>query len=269
MNHTKKRFPILLFFLLVLFIFGFSNCKKKGYQIISNPYKIVDNNGVERKYKLFYPPNNGKELPLLIYFHGVRSDGFKNIPVLKGYTGSPLSETGLIRFCKIKRIALLEIVPSYTYKFMGVESYGWSPFKKEIDGIEKCIDTVIDKFDIDEGNVFLAGISAGAVMTHHLANRRPLKYKAILSHSQAYISEDNRLLEPRSEGKKFGVVFSYTKGDYKNLKEFCEDSYKIYKSKGFNTMILRDLPPKSHKWSDTTNRKFWKALKKVGEAPQE
>ncbi len=261
----KFSFKIIILILILIIPAGsYFGCAKNSKRILSNPIEVIDKNGVERNYNLHLPEKSGGDLPMLVYFHGVRSQEFKNKPVLKGYTGSPLEETGLIPFCRMNGVALLEILPSYSYKFLDVKAYGWSPFEKEIDGIEKCIDLVVENFNIDSGNVFLAGISAGAVLSHHLANRRPGKYKAILSHSQAYISENNEILSPVIYGKKFGVVFCYTKGDYDNLKEFCEESYSVYKKNGYNPVILRDLPPLSHKWSNSTNGRFWRSLQRAG-----
>ncbi|MCK5003954.1 MAG: prolyl oligopeptidase family serine peptidase [Candidatus Aminicenantes bacterium] len=262
MKIFLKIIPYIL--ILTVLTGSYLCCNKKENGALSNPIEVIDKNGVERNYNLHLPDKSNSDFPLLIYFHGVRSDEFKNKPVLRGYTGSPLEETGLIPFCRINGIALLEILPSYSYKFLDVNAHGWSPFEKEIDGIEKCIDVVIENFSIDSGNIFLAGISAGAVLSHHLANRRPEKYKAILSHSQAYISENNEILSPVISGEKFGVVFCYTKGDYDDLKEFCEESYNVYKKNGYNSIILRDLPPISHKWSNSTNGRFWRSLLRTG-----
>lgn len=261
----KFSLKIITCILILLIQAGvYSGCTKNREGVLSNPIKVIDKNGVERNYNLHLPDKSDGDLPLLVYFHGVRSDEFKNKPVLKGYTGSPLKETGLKPFCRINGIALLEILPSYSYKFLDVKAYGWSPFEKEIDGIEKCIDVVLENFNIDSEEVYLAGISAGAVLSHHLANRRPGKYKAILSHSQAYISENNEILSPKVSGIKFGVVFCYTKGDYENLKEFCEKSYSVYKKNGYNSVLIRDLPPLSHKWSNSTNGRFWRSLLRTG-----
>lgn len=270
-KFINKYFNILAIVFTILLVGGFVLIKglTTGHDVdkeaaLHNPVRVVDKNGVTRNYKLYLPVKSDEDIPLLVYFHGVRSEGFRDKHVLKGYTGSPLIETGLIPFCRVNNIALLEILPSYTYRFMDLDAHGWSPFEKEIDGIEKCIDTISGKYNIDNRKIFLAGISAGAVMSNHLANRRPGKYKAIISHSQAYISEDNKVLIPDGKGKKFGVVFCYTKGDYKNLKDICERSYKIYKENGYNTVLLRDLPPLSHKWSNSTNGRFWRSLLMTG-----
>ncbi|MEN8222242.1 MAG: PHB depolymerase family esterase [Acidobacteriota bacterium] len=257
-----KSIKNILFFIVILQIvlLVFPGCSKSVKGKLSNPIEIKDMNGVIRNYNIYFPERSDGDLPLLVYFHGVRSEGFRDKPVLKGYTGSPVKETGLIPFCKANKIVLLEILPSYTYRFLDVDAYGWSPFHKEFGGIEKCIDTVIDEYNIDMDNVYLAGISAGAVMSNHLANRRPGKYNAILSHSQAYISEKNDILVPVDSAEKFKVIICYTKGDYKNLKDICEQSYVKYKDNGFNAVILRNLPPLSHKWSNSTNGRFWRLL---------
>ena len=246
-------------------IFFVSGCGKNSleYKIHKTPFEVKDKLGTKREYKIFMPGSK-QNIPLLIYFHGVMSEKFEDKPVLKGYTGSPVEETGLIPFCRINKIALLVIKPAYSYKFLDVESYGWSPFEKEINGIEKVINIILEKFNIDRGRVYLAGISAGAVLSNHLANRRPEFYSAIFSHSQGYISEDNKLLEPAVDGAKFGVVIGYTKGDYKNLIEICNKSYEIYKKNGYKVVLLKGLPPRSHKWSKSSNGRFWKYLNKTG-----
>ncbi len=257
----KRIKNILLFFgVIQIVLLTIPGCSKSESGKLTNPIEIVDSAGVTRNYNLYLPEKGEGDLPLLVYFHGVVSDGFKNMPVLKGYTGSPAAETGLVPFCNANKIILLEMLPSYTYKFLDVDASGWSPFDKEIDGIEKCIDTVIREYNIDRKKVYLAGISAGAVISNHLANRRPQKYSAILSHSQAYISENNVILEPVESEIKFRVIICYTKGDYKNLKDICESSYKKYKEKNFDVVLLRDLPPLSHKWSNSTNGRFWRLL---------
>jgi len=263
MRHSLKvRFIIPA--VIPLFLF-FSGCGTSTPTVLNNPVRIVDAEGMVRNYTLYLPgKGNGEELPLLVYFHGVRSGEFKNIAVLKGYTGSPVSETGLIAFCRVNHIALLEILPSYSYKFMNVEAAGWSPIDREISGIETCIDAVAGNYNISQDNIYLAGISAGAVISHHLANRRPGRYRAVLSHSQAYINEKNEILTPTPGRGKFGVVFCYTAGDYENLKQLCESSYKVYKENGFEAVILRNLPPLSHMWSNSTNGRFWRLLQKTG-----
>ncbi|MEN8154098.1 MAG: PHB depolymerase family esterase [Acidobacteriota bacterium] len=262
-NPGKILFGTVLTILIMVFFISGCGKNKSKYEILKTPFNVKDKFGTDREYKVFMPGSD-KKVPLLVYFHGVMSDKFKNMPVLKGYTGSPVEETGLIPFCRANRIALLVIKPAYSYRFLNVESYGWSPFEKEINGIEKIIDIIMAKFNIDREEVYLSGISAGAVLSNHLANRRPELYNAILSHSQAYISEDNRLLEPAAEGPKFGLVIGYTKGDYKNLIDICTKSYEIYKKNGYKAVLLKDLPPLSHKWSDSSNRRFWRLLQKTG-----
>ena len=258
MKWIKDILFIIVFIHILLLVP--QGCSKSDRGKLSNPIKIVDTAGLVRNYNIYFPEKGDGDLPLFIYFHGVRSDRFKEKPVLKGYTGSPVEETGLLPFCNTNKIVLLEILPSYSYKFLDVDASGWSPFGKEIGGIEKCIDTVIDEYNIDRNRVFLAGISAGAVMANHLANRRPEKYKAILSHSQAYINENDEILDPSDHEKKFRVIICYTKGDYKDLKDICERSYKKYKESGYDIVILRELPPLSHKWSKSSNGRFWRLL---------
>ena len=258
---NRNVFSVLL---IVSAIFFFS-CVREKTGKMSDPWPVSDSLGMKRNYNLYIPAVKKKDMPLLVYFHGVMSEGFRNKLVLKGYTGSPLRETGLIPFCSVNGILLLEVFPSYSYEFLDVEARGWSPLKDEIEGVERCIDMVISKKKTRKGNVFLAGISAGAVMAHHLANRRPDHYMAVLSHSQAYINETNGLLEPSMNDKKFGVVFCYTKGDYDNLKELCEKSFEIYKEKGYPAVLLRDLPPESHRWSESTNPRFWRLLVKLSQ----
>ncbi len=257
-----KRIKNTLFFIVILNMFLLipQGCSKSERGKLSNPIEIVDSAGVIRNYNIYFPEKGDGDLPLFVYFHGVMSDGFKDKPVLKGYTGSPVEETGLLPVCNANKVALLEILPSYSYKFLDVEAFGWSPFDKEIEGIEKCINTVIDKYNIDKGKIYLAGISAGAVMANHLANRRPEKYRALLSHSQAYISENNKILDPVDHERKFKVIICYTKGDYRNIKDICERSYRKYIESGYDVVILRDLPPLSHKWSNSSNGRFWRLL---------
>jgi hypothetical protein len=265
----KKILTITLLFFFLIGMSFFAGCHKKNlpYQALNTPCKVVDKSGNQRHYHLYLPAlKKKKPVPLLVYFHGVRSECFKKNPYLKGYTGSPVEETGLIEFCKVNKIALLVPEPAYQYTFLNCPAKGWKPFSKEINGIEKLIDTVVDKYHISRKEIYLAGISAGAALSHHLANRRPQYYNAILSHSQAYLTEgkDNRLLKPQEKGPQFGVVFGYTKGDYKEIIRYCIKSEKIYRKNGYKTILLKDLPPLSHKWSNKSNRRFWRYLKKLG-----
>jgi len=259
--NMRIMFPILIG---ILILGPLTGCRKTEEGKFTNPIPIEDENGKVRNFNLYLPKGGGEGRPLLVYFHGVRSEKFKNIPVLKGYTGSPVEETGLIPFCNARCIVLLEILPSYSYRNLGVEAHGWSPFEKETGGIEKCIDSVIRKYDIQRDQVYLAGISAGAVMCNHLANRRPGVYRGILSHSQAHISETDEILDPVDTDNPFRVIIAYTKGDYRNLKEICELSYARYKEKGYPAFLIRDLPPKSHKWSNSSNARFWRMLTRTG-----
>jgi predicted esterase len=259
--NVCRTILIPVFFILIFM----SGCGQEKSGKLSDPWPVTDGQGVSRHYNLYLPAVKKPDMPLLVYFHGVMSEEFKDKPVLKGYTGSPVSETGLVPFCNAKGIILLEMLPSYSYRFLDVEAHGWSPLYREIDGVEKCIDKVVMEQGIRAGNVILAGISAGAVISHHLANRRPDHYEAVLSHSQAYIDEKNNLLTPDPGKGKFGVVFCYTKGDYNNLKELCLRSYEIYRRKGFNTVLLKDLHQGGHQWSSLTNGRLWRSVLNVSE----
>ena len=199
----------------------------------------------------------------MVYFHGVMSEGFKSIPALKNYTGSPVEQTGLIEFCKRQGIILLVPRSAYRYTFLDQEATGWLPFNKEIDGIEKMIDLVVEKYPVSSKDIYLVGISAGAGMCHHLANHRPDFYGAIFSHSQGYVNKNNRLLKPAVKGPGFGVVFCYTLGDYDNLIKICVESEKIYRQAGYLTVMLKNLSPESHSWDRASNRRFWRYLQKV------
>src|SRR4030042_912553 len=108
--------------------------------------------------------------------------GPHTVPPGRDYTGSPVEETGLIAFCRERGIALLVPEALYEYTFLKCRSKGWLT-EKEIDGVEKIIDAVVERFPIDRGGVYLAGISAGAVFSHYLANRRPRFFSALLSPS--------------------------------------------------------------------------------------
>jgi hypothetical protein len=236
------------------------------YQILETPFSVIDKLGNSREYRIYLPEKEvNRKVPLIVYFHGVRSECFKKYPGLRNYTGSPVEETGLIEFCKFNTITLLVPEPRYEYKFHNCMCKGWSPFNKEIDGIEKIIDVVVDKYPISRKEIYLAGLSAGAVLCHHLANRRPNYFNAILSHSQAYIKEDLTFLEPKVKGPKFGVVICYTKGDYKNLIKICIESEKLYRKHNYKTILIRDLPPNSHRWSKESNQQFWNYLQKCGQ----
>jgi len=261
-----KRIALIIL-LLACFSLSFHMCCDNGtdtYRILDTPVPITDRLGNQRDYRLYLPAASG-EIPLLVYFHGVQSEGFKKIPALKNYTGSPVEETGLIRDCKINKIALLVPVARYRYQFLNCSSKGWSPFSKEMDGLEKIIDAVVEKYPISKKEIYLAGISAGAVISHHLANRRPNFYNSILSHSQGYIDEDNNLLQPAVPGPRFGVIICYTQGDYKDLLPICIESENIYRKNGYRTILLKDLPPSDHSWDKQSNRRFIKYLKQLGQ----
>lgn len=230
---------------------------------LKTPFPVTDRLGNSREYRLFLPDTPDTPLPLIVYFHGVISPGFRTIPGLKNYTGSPIEETGWIPFCRTRRVALLVPEALYEYTFLRQTSKGWLT-EKERDGVERIIDTVVEKFPIDRSRVYLAGISAGAVFSHFLANHRPLFYSAIVSHSQAYVSERNEVLQPAVRGPQFGIVFCYNMGDYKQLIEFCLKSEEIYRMAGYRTVLLPDLPPRGHAWSRENNPRFWKLLQRLG-----
>lgn len=232
-------------------------------KVVETPFPVTDRLGNNREYRLFLPDKSNASFPLLVYFHGVVSPGFKTIPSLQDYTGSPIEETGLIPFCRTRRIALLVPQALYEYTFLKQRSKGWLT-EKEMDGVEKIIDTVVEKFPIDRQRVYLAGISAGAVFSHFLANHRPSYYSAIVSHSQAYVSERNEVLQPVVKGAQFGIVFCYNIGDYKQLIGFCVKSEELYRQAGYRTVLLPDLPPRGHAWSEPNNARFWKMLQRLG-----
>jgi hypothetical protein len=249
---------------LAISVSGCREARSAG-QVLETPYAVTDDSGNAREYRLFLPARKGR-IPLMIYFHGVISPEFKRIPSLKNYTGSPVEETGLIPFCREQGIALLVPKARYEYTFLKCRSAGWLT-EKEIDGVEKIIDAVVAHYPVDRGRIYLAGISAGAVFSHYLANRRPRFYDAVLSHSQAYVSPEGVVLRPGERGPRFGVVFCYNEGDYKNLIAFCVESERIYREDGYRTTLLRDLPPRGHAWSSSNNALFWKLLRSLGQAP--
>jgi len=227
------------------------------------PFPVTDALGNARRYRLFLPKRTGKPYPLIAYFHGVISPGFKKIPSLKRYTGSPIEETGLIDFCRERGIALLVPEALYVYTFLDCPSTGWV-IDKELDGVEKILDTVIANYGVDRKQVYLAGISAGAVFSHFLANHRPDAYASVLSHSQAYVGPEGLVLKPARKGPQFGVVFCYNEGDYEELIRFCIESEKVYREDGYRTALLPDLPPRGHAWSAKNNERFWKLLRRLG-----
>jgi hypothetical protein len=246
-------------------ILALAGCRAPGPgKVLETPFPVVDQAGNAREYRLFLPVVKRGRLPLLVYFHGVISPCFKRIPSLKSYTGSPVEETGLVTFCQSRGIALLVPRAKYEYTFLNCPSVGWL-ISKEIDGVEKIIDAVAARFDIDGRRIYLAGISAGAVFSHFLANRRPRFYSAIVSHSQAYVSEGGEVLKPAEKGPRFGIVFCYNNGDYKQLVQFCIDSERAYRGEGYRTALLPDLPPKGHAWSSRNNGRFWKLLVRLGQ----
>jgi hypothetical protein len=240
------------------------SCGRPGQgKILKTPFPVTDRLGNSREYRLFLPDPADPPFPLLVYFHGVVSPGFKTIPGLRNYTGSPIEETGWIPFCRARRIALLVPEAMYEYTFLKQTSKGWLT-EKELDGVERIIDTVVEIFPVNSRRIYLAGISAGAVFSHFLANHRPSFYSAIVSHSQAYVSERNEVLQPAVQGPQFGIVFCYNRGDYKQLIEFCVKSEEVYRRAGYRTVLLPDLPPRGHAWSGTNNPRFWKLLQRLG-----
>jgi pimeloyl-ACP methyl ester carboxylesterase len=233
---------------------------------LRTPHAVVDRLGNQRTYRLFLPRMGKKTLPLLVYFHGVRSPGFRNIPTLKKYTGAPVEETGLIPFCRANGIMLLVPDALYEYQFLGCTAKGWV-IAKEIDGIEGMIDAVVKHYPVSKREIYLAGLSAGAVFCHFLANRRPDYYNGLVSHSQAYTSDQGEILQPALPGPRFGVVFAYNRKDYANLVAFCLESERIYRRAGYRTALLKDLLPEGHQWSAENNRRFWRLLQKLGRQP--
>ena len=256
---------IALALTLILSASGCRGPNPSSGQVLETPYAVTDDAGNAREYRLFLPGKKGR-VPLLLYFHGVISSGFKKIPSLRNYTGSPVEETGLIPFCREHGIALLVPKAFYEYTFLKCRSTGWLTVK-EIDGVEKIIDTVIEHYPVDRDGIYLAGISAGAVFSHYLANRRPSLYNAVLSHSQAYVDPDGVVLPPAEKGPRFGVVFCYNEGDYKNLIAFCIESERLYREAGYRTVLLKDVPPRGHAWSSSNNARFWKLLRSLGQRP--
>lgn len=252
--------------MILLSAMSVGGCREeRDWRLLETPYAVTDDSGNPREYRLFLPGGR-RRVPLIVYFHGVISPEFKEIPSLRKYTGSPVEETGLIPFCRERDIALLVPTALYEYTFLKRPSKGWLT-EKEIDGVEKIIDTVTEHYPVDTGNIYLAGISAGAVFSHYLANRRPRFYSAILSHSQAYVNPEGVVLRPAEKGPRFGVVFCYNVGDYKNLIVFCEESEQIYREDGYRTILLRDLPPRGHAWSSPNNRRFWDLLRALAQRP--
>lgn len=253
-----------IFFILIgIILLSCSGDDEIICESITDSLVIKDIGGNIRHFSLYYPCKGvNVKTKLLVYFHGVLSEEFKKIPSLKGYTGSPVGETELINYCRGNNFLLLVPQPSYSFKFLNCNAHGWSPFEKEADGVEKLIDKISVDHKIGSKDIYLAGISAGAVFSHYLANKRPNSYGAVLSHSQAYTDEKVKLLKPDRNGG-FVVLFAYTKGDYENLKTLCEESFKLYQEAGYKTGILRNLSPLNHSWSFSNNRMFLRTIKNL------
>ena len=262
-----ERTRYFLLFAVIGLIGALPGCRRPDKaNALDTPHPIVDRLGNHRAYRLYLPREDKKPFPLLVYFHGVLSEGFKKIPTLKKYTGAPVEETGLIPFCRANGIALLVPEALYEYQFLNCTSKGWV-IEKEMDGIEKMIDSVTAHYSVSRKNLYLAGLSAGAVFCHFLANHRPDFYCGIVSHSQAYTSESGTILAPAVEGPRFAVIFAYNKGDYGNLIAFCIESEQKYRQAGYRTALLKDLSPPWHQWSKENNRRFWRLLQKLGQCP--
>jgi hypothetical protein len=259
------RDKLLPWFGVLIAVMALAGCQPAHRaRVLQTPYPVKDAAGNFRDYRVFLPVSQEQRLSLLVYFHGVISPGFRNIVSLKNYTGSPVEETGLIQFCRSRGIILLVPTARYEYSFLGCPSVGWL-IEKEIDGVEQIIDTVVARYPVDPRRVFLAGLSAGAGMSHHLANRRPRFYSAILSHSQAYVNQAGEALPPVEKGPQFGVVYAYNDGDYPDLIRICVDSERLYRQNGYRTVLLRDLPPHGHAWSSVSNGRFWRLLNRLGQ----
>lgn len=258
---------LLIFFVVLGALMAGTGCRRSAASgVLNSPHPVVDRLGNQRTYRLFLPRPDKKSLPLLVYFHGVLSEEFKKIPTLKKYTGAPVEETGLISFCRANGIILLVPDAKYEYRFLDCRATGWV-IEKEMDGVEKIIDSVVAHYPVSRQNIYLAGLSAGAVFCHFLANHRPEFYCGIVSHSQAYTSDQGTVLEPARKGPQFGVVFAYNKGDYDNLIRFCIESEEKYRQAGYRTALLKDLSPPWHQWSAASNRRFWRLLQKLGRLP--
>jgi pimeloyl-ACP methyl ester carboxylesterase len=257
-KFRQRLFPLLLVVLL-------TGCDSpQPARMLRTPFPVRDAAGNGREYRVFLPARLGDaRRPLLAYFHGVISPGFRDIVSLKDYTGSPVEETGLIPFCRSRGIILVVPTALYEYTFLNCRAKGWL-IEREVDGVEKIIDAVIAHYPVDRRRVFLAGLSAGAGISHHLANRRPQAYSAILSHSQAYVNAAGEAIPPLAVGPQFGVVYAYNDGDYPGLIRICVESERLYRERGYRTALLRDLPPHGHAWSATNNGRFWKLLNRLG-----
>jgi len=259
-----ERARCLVLLLLAGMIIPVLGCRRSvAAKTLHTPQPIVDRLGNQRTYRLFLPRMVKKSLPLLVYFHGVLSPGFKNILTLKNYTGAPVEETGLIPFCRANEIVLLVPDALYEYQFLDCTAKGWV-IEKEMDGIESTIDSVIEHYPISRKKIYLAGLSAGAVFCHFLANHRPDFFSGIISHSQAYVDAEGIVLKPTAPGPRFAVIFAYNKGDYDNLIRFCIASERVYRQAGYQTALLTDLFPYGHQWSAENNRRFWRLLQKLG-----
>jgi hypothetical protein len=112
---------------MIIFLAFVPTCKKiENYKILETPFSVIDKFGNKRTYTIYLPEKEiHRKTPLLVYFHGVRSECFKKYAGLKNYTGSPVEETGLIEFCKSDKIVLLAPEPRYEYKFLNCRCKGW------------------------------------------------------------------------------------------------------------------------------------------------
>ena len=166
---NKRGIPIAIILIALMLLLLFSQFSFPWREKMNLKEESIEVSGIERTYFLHVPPKmNGS---LLIALHGGGGSG-KSIARLTGFN-ELADERGFL-------VAYPNALRKHWNDGRGINAY-YSQ-RGEVDDvsfISKLIDHLIEKYNLDDGRVYVAGFSNGAMMAYRIACEIPERIAAI------------------------------------------------------------------------------------------
>jgi len=174
MKKYKLALVPILFAIAIIFV-NSCNTIKVASPTENAAFQTISHNGVEREYLIHVPPSyqKNKSVPLLLSFHG--------------YTNSAneLMETAQFNTLADKNDFIVIYPQGLIYKscctFWNADGFFDDSIVDDIGFVDKLIDNIADKYNIDTNRIYSTGFSNGAFMSFDLACKLSTKIAAIAS----------------------------------------------------------------------------------------
>lgn len=192
------------------------------------------------EYYVYSPEKCGKELPVILFLHGIGE---------RGTELSDIEKYALPKYMNIFDIPFIVIAPQcHNNNF-------WDYHLREV---EKIIDKEEDLYNFDKGNIFLCGYSMGAFGAWNYLIERPELFKGIVSVSGGImlpIDATLNLLKDKPilmyHGRKDDIVdVSYSINAYNKLVELKAKDIKLRILENANHFLSDEVftDPNLYEW---------------------